>query len=155
MKKLLIPIIIVVALGVGAGAMFFILGGFDSGDPKPTPVWEPATQDVQWPAGDKFTTNLKGELGKYIVVDIVLVAKATEEEPDTIDAEVASLTSLLDSKKAVIRDTMISVLRSFSVEDMADSGAQNKIKAAMISALNKKLEIDNITGVLFDNFIVG
>jgi flagellar basal body-associated protein FliL len=157
MKKLMIPLIIVAALIVGAGAMFFILGGFDNfanGDDKPTPSWEPETQDAEWSCGDKFTSNLKGSLSNYVVVNIVLVVEGTEEDPDTIDQVMTDLTDMLDSKQAVIRDTIFYVLRSVSLEDARADGAQNKIKRTITDTLNAKLEIDNITGVLFDSFLV-
>jgi flagellar basal body-associated protein FliL len=155
MKKLLIPIVIIVALGIGAVGMYLILGG----EKDETP-WEPVSQTVERPGGDKFTCNLQGSMSHYVVANIALFVTATEKEPNTIDTVMADLTASLDAQDGVMRDTIITVLRSVTLEEAIADDAQRKIEDKIRKALNEKLNgIDdsfdnNITRVLFRDFLV-
>jgi flagellar basal body-associated protein FliL len=147
MEKLVKPIIIVIALCAVALTAFGCSGG-------PAEPWEPESQEVEWSCGDKFTANLK-DSSRYVIVDVVLVVQGTEEEPNTIDTVMTDLTDMLESKKVVIRDAIITALRDLTEEDMLDDNAQDNTKALLTDTVHELLDIDNITDVLFDSFLVG
>jgi flagellar basal body-associated protein FliL len=124
-------------------------------------VVELQTQNVEWSAGDKFTCNLKGSVEHYVVVEVTLIVTGTEEEPGTIDQIMSDLTAFLDEQDSLIRDTIITVLRSVTEEDAVADDAQTIIEGKICDAVNKELrkesedlDADIITGVLFSGFLV-
>jgi len=96
---------------------------------------------ITYSPGKEFLTNLK-DSGRYIKV--------------TIDLEVADKKNLkpLEERTSEIRDTIISVLRNKTSEEIEGSEGQNKLKQEIIDSLNNMLGQKIIVNVYFNDFVV-
>ena len=96
---------------------------------------------ITYSPGKEFLTNLK-DSGRYIKV--------------TIDLEVADKKNLkpLEERTSEIRDTIISVLRNKTSEEIEGSEGQKKLKQEIIDSLNNMLGQKIIVNVYFNDFVV-
>jgi flagellar FliL protein len=92
---------------------------------------------------DKFTVNLLSENGRRF-----LVAKVNLEE----DSE--ELTAELDKKTPLIRDIIISILSSKTVEEITTPKGKEKLKEEIVNQINKYLEDGEIKRVYFTEFVI-
>ncbi|MCF6201910.1 MAG: flagellar basal body-associated protein FliL [Hydrogenimonas sp.] len=92
---------------------------------------------------DKFTVNLMSENGRRY-----LVAKINLEE----DSE--ELTPELDKKTALIRDVIISILSSKTVEEITTAKGKAKLKDEIINQINKHLEDGEVRHIYFTEFVI-
>ncbi len=92
---------------------------------------------------DKFTVNLMSENGRRY-----LVAKINLEE----DSE--ELTPELDKKTALIRDIIISILSSKTIEEITTAKGKAKLKDEIINQINKYLEDGEIRHIYFTEFVI-
>ncbi|WP_457597028.1 flagellar basal body-associated protein FliL [Hydrogenimonas sp.] len=92
---------------------------------------------------DKFTVNLMSENGRRF-----LVAKLNLEE----DSE--ELTPELDKKTPLIRDIIISILSSKTVEEITTAKGKEKLKEEIITQINRHLDDGEIRHVYFTEFVI-
>lgn len=166
-KMLLIVIVIVLVLIIVLGAVAAILL---LGDDEEEAQAAPQTQKVQSaPASakksysssaigednrklseigvlyplDTFTVNLKSDSGRrYLKV--------------TMDLELSSqdLTAELDNKTAVIRDRIIRILTSKTLEEVTSRKGKDKLTQQIKDTLNSMLDQGQIQGVYFTEFVI-
>ena len=92
---------------------------------------------------DTFTVNLKSDNGRrYLKV--------------TMDLELSSqeLTAELDNKTAVIRDRIIRILISKTLEEVSSRKGKEKLTAQIRDTLNAMLDQGEIQGVYFTEFVI-
>ncbi|WP_456380653.1 flagellar basal body-associated protein FliL [Hydrogenimonas sp.] len=92
---------------------------------------------------DKFTVNLMSENGRRF-----LVVKMNLEE----DGE--ELTPELDKKTPLIRDIVISILSSKTVEEITTAKGKEKLKEEIIAQINRHLEDGEIRHIYFTEFVI-
>lgn len=95
---------------------------------------------TEFETGDYFVVNLK-DSNRLLKITIVLVL-----DTDTLE-------EMMTSSAFEIRDTIATILRDQDEETMRSidlSGVKEKIR----TGLNEKLEIDNITDILFTDIAV-
>ncbi len=117
MKKLLIPLIALVAIAaIGAGVYFMFI------------VEKPIVTTYYSP-GDVFVVNIRDttrlfKAGIHLVVndDSKLIEKLGENTP-------------------LVRDTILFILRSTPLEDLATIGSEEKLRRQIVDALNARLEL--------------
>lgn len=132
-KKILIIIIAVLLLAViGIGVYFLFLRGDDA--PPPEVV-------AYYPQSESFITNVN-ESNKLLKTTIVLVANKEELQP------------VLDANQFVIRNEILFILRSLTEADVKNTEVETLLGENIVQRLNEVLEIDNITGVLFTDFVM-
>ncbi len=166
-KMLMIIIIVVLLLIVilGAVAAFLLL----SGDEEEAATTTAQTQKVQsappvqkrsyssavseqsrklsqigvlYPL-DTFTVNLKSDNGRrYLKVTMDLELSGQE------------LTAELDNKTAVIRDRIIRILTSKTLEEVSSRKGKDKLTQQIKDALNAMLDDGQILGVYFTEFVI-
>jgi len=165
----LIIIIVVLILIILIGAVVAIL--FMGGDEEQPPAAAPVQQSVPannvgtsrsgggsssgLPVGetfdkigvmfplDTFTVNLLSESGrKYLKVQMNLELGGEE------------LAAELDGKKAVIRDIIIRILSSKSLEEISTMKGKDKLKQQIVDALNARLVDGKIKNVYFTDFVI-
>ena len=136
MKKILIIIIAVVIIGGGVGAYFLFFSNKDKDKDK-----EPEVILYTYPIEDAFITNVK-DSQKLLKTTIILVVN--KEKMD----------ELLEKNQYSIRDTILLILRSLTVEDISGMGIQERLRSEIPTALNKALKIDNIVSVYFGDFVM-
>jgi len=92
---------------------------------------------------DKFTVNLLSQNGsRYLVAKIDLEQENEEMTPE------------LDAKVSLIRDIIISILSSKTVEEISTPKGKEKLKEEIINQINKYLEDGEIKRIYFTNFVI-
>jgi len=90
-----------------------------------------------------FTVNLLNEGGRrYLRTKI------------DIEMNSENLMSELDRKNAIIRDTIIQVLSSKQIEEIATIDGKERLKDEIVKALNRLLIDGQIKNVYFTNFVI-
>ena len=92
---------------------------------------------------DNFTVNLLSDSGRrYLKVEMNL-----ELDDEEVAAE-------LDSKNAVVRDVVIRLLSSKTLEEISTAKGKEKLKEQMVNQLNLRLRDGNVRNVYFTEFVV-
>lgn len=150
----LVLIIIIVALVLVlliVGAVVAILSGGDneqtqnsapSAKEKPRKSMDSMQVGPMFPL-DSFTVNLLSDSGRrYLKVQLNL---------ELDDEEVASE---LESKTAVVRDTVIRLLSSKTLEEISTAKGKDNLKEQIVNQLNLRLRDGNVKNVYFTEFVV-
>jgi flagellar protein FliL len=92
---------------------------------------------------DNFTVNLLSDSGRrYLKVQMNL----------ELDGE--ELASELESKTAVVRDVIIRLLSSKTLEEISTAKGKDKLKEQVVNQLNLRLRDGNVRNVYFTEFVV-
>lgn len=130
-KKILIIILAVVVLAAIAVVLYLFV--FSDGEPK--------IVYTEFTPGEYFVTNVK-ESNRLVKITVVL-----QLNTDT-------LTETLTEKESVIRDTIGFLLRDTDEASFTSEEGLVRLGERITDSLNERLEIDNITGVLFYDFVL-
>lgn len=130
MKKIIIIAIVIIALGASAFFLFFN-----------KPKEEAEVSFYNYAIEDAFITNVR-ESQKLFKTSIILVVN--KEEMD----------EYLEENIYTIRDTILTILRSLTDEDISGMDIQDRLRNEISSALNNALGIDNIASVYFSDFVM-
>lgn len=116
--------------------------------PAPAPASGPVGNGSMTEVGmmyplDTFTVNLLSESGRrYLKVELNLEIEGEE------------LTVELDSKKPVLRDIIIRLLSSKTLEEISTIKGKDKLKEQIVSEINMRLKDGRILNVYFVDFVV-
>jgi flagellar FliL protein len=92
---------------------------------------------------DTFTVNLKSDAGRrYLKVTLSLELEGQE------------LSIELDSKSAVIRDRIIRILTSKTLEEISSKKGKQKISNQIMDTLNAMITDGEIKGIYFTEFVI-
>ncbi len=149
---ILIVVLLVLVLAIGGVVAYLMLSGDEAEDG--TVVKQEKVEKRRARHGDdigvgpmypldKFTVNLMSENGRRF-----LVAKINLEE----DSE--ELTPELDKKTPLIRDIVISILSSKTVEEITTAKGKEKLKEEIISQINRHLDDGEIRHIYFTEFVI-
>jgi len=150
---IIIVVLLVLLLIVGGVVAYLMLSGDDEENPeavkqekvekkKSHKEIDDLTVGPMYPL-DKFTVNLLSQNGsRYLVAKIDLEQENPEMTPE------------LDSKVSLIRDIIISILSSKTVEEISTPKGKEKLKEEIIDQINKYLEDGEVKRIYFTNFII-
>jgi flagellar basal body-associated protein FliL len=130
MKKIIIIVVILAAVGAGAYFLFFK----DQGEETKTELYNYAIKDA-------FITNVKDSV-KLCKTQVVLVVNEK------------GLEDTLDENLYTIRDTVLFILRDLTEEDIKSMDIQEKLRESIPQALNQALEVDYVVSVYFSDFVM-
>jgi len=92
---------------------------------------------------DTFTVNLKSDSGRrYLKVTLSL-----ELEGEELSLE-------LDAKTAVIRDRIIRILSSKTLEEISSKKGKSKVESQIMDTLNSMISDGKIKGIYFTEFVI-
>lgn len=92
---------------------------------------------------DTFTVNLKSDAGRrYLKVTMSL-----ELEGDELSLE-------LDAKTAVLRDRIIRILSSKTLEEISSKKGKGKVSSQVMDTLNSMISDGEIQGIYFTEFVI-
>jgi flagellar FliL protein len=92
---------------------------------------------------DTFTVNLKSDAGRrYLKVTL------------SLELEGAELSIELDGKAAVLRDRIIRILTSKTLEEISSKKGKQKISDQIMDTLNAMIKDGKIKGIYFTEFVV-
>jgi len=148
---ILIVVLLVLVLAIGGVVAYLMLSGDEAEDGtvvKQEKVEKKRHRGDDMQVGpmyplDKFTVNLMSENGRRF-----LVVKMNLEE----DGE--ELTPELDKKTPMIRDIIITILSSKTVEEITTAKGKEKLKEEIITQINRHLEDGEIRHVYFTEFVI-
>ena len=150
---IIIVVLLVLLLVVGGVVAYLMLSGDDEENPetvkqekvekkKSRKKVDDLTVGPMYPL-DKFTVNLLSQNGsRYLVAKIDLEQENPEMTPE------------LDTKVSLIRDIIISILSSKTVEEISTPKGKEKLKEEIINQINKYLEDGEVKRIYFTNFII-
>ncbi|MDR3277605.1 MAG: flagellar basal body-associated FliL family protein [Oscillospiraceae bacterium] len=130
MKKIIIILLAVVI--IGGGALYFFVFSGDK---------DPAEVITEYSPGEFFVTNVKDSPNLLKTMPVLVLN--TDKLQERLAAE-----------NTKIRDTINAVLSEFNAEALTAADARDKVKEAIISAVNARLEIDNVVDVWFNDFVM-
>lgn len=92
---------------------------------------------------DTFTVNLKSDAGRrYLKVTLSLELEGKE------------LSIELDAKAAVLRDRIIRILTSKTLEEISSKKGKQKVSAQIMDTLNAMISDGQIKGIYFTEFVI-
>jgi len=92
---------------------------------------------------DTFTVNLLSESGRrYLKVEMNLEINGEE------------LAAELDAKSPVVRDVVIRLLSSKSLEEISTAKGKDKLKSQIVDQLNMRLRDGRVKNIYFTEFVV-
>ena len=141
-NKWLLSIVVLVAIVVGAVVSF----GFTSGKAQEIMAGFSKEEAIEVTVPlEEFLINLdSGDSAKKNFLKIELSLYSTKEDADV----------LLNANVAEIRDTIISVLRKKSVDNVfVEEEGKLIIKKELIEAINKKLDTDAVEDIFITNIV--
>jgi flagellar FliL protein len=148
---IIIAVLVVVLIIVGV-VVAMLAGGDDeaqsqnnnapSAKERPAKLMDAMEVGPMFPL-DTFTVNLLSDNGRrYLKVQMNL----------ELDGE--ELAAELESKTAVIRDVVIRLLSSKTLEEISTAKGKDKLKEQIVNQLNLRLRDGNIRNVYFTEFVV-
>ena len=147
---LIIIIVVLVLVLLIVGVVVAMLAGGDeqpqssapSAKEKPAKMMDSMEVGPMFPL-DTFTVNLLSDSGRrYLKVQMNL----------ELDGE--ELAVELESKTAVVRDVVIRLLSSKTLEEISTAKGKDKLKEQIVNQLNLRLRDGNLRHVYFTEFVV-
>lgn len=135
-KKLLIILIAVIVLLGGAAAAYFLLFAEKEAPPEPRSTYVP---------GEYFVTNIKDSASLVKVTIVLEVNKAADD---------AEFQAFLQANNHIIRDTIISVMRSKTYEELMAQDVKSMLSSEIVSQVNQNLGIDNVKAIYLNDYMV-
>ena len=131
MKKIII--IAAIALVVVAAAVYFL---FLQPPPKP--------ETSYYTPGDYFVTNIK-DSSRLLKATIILEVMSTKTE---------EVTEYLTENNHIIRDNILATLRNKTEDQLREASSQDALRDEIIDNLNQQMEIDYLTTLYFNDFVI-
>ncbi|OIP56038.1 MAG: flagellar basal body protein FliL [Helicobacteraceae bacterium CG2_30_36_10] len=163
MLMIIIIVVLILIILVGAVVSILLMGGNDEVASSPAPRVQVKSISnerrnssisdmgesrklsqigVLYPL-DTFTVNLKSDSGRrYLKVTM------------SLELEGAELSLELDSKAPVIRDRVIRILTSKSLEEISSKKGKQKISDQIMDTLNAMISDGQIKGIYFTEFVI-
>jgi flagellar FliL protein len=92
---------------------------------------------------DTFTVNLKSDAGRRYLKATMSLELSGEE-----------LSVELDAKKAVLRDRIIRILSSKTLEEISSKKGKKKVSEQIMNTLNAMITDGKIQGIYFTDFVI-
>ena len=156
MMLIIIIAVLVLLLVIGGVAAFLLSGGeeeaqqMDQSEPssksaspkKQKKRMESLTVGPMYPL-DNFIVNLLSDSGRRFLKTQINLEMDSED-----------LAAELDSKVPVIRDIIIRVLTSKTLEEISTAKGKDKLKDALVNQLNMRLQDGEINNLYFTEFVI-
>ncbi|WP_428738415.1 flagellar basal body-associated protein FliL [Sulfurimonas sp.] len=163
-KLLMIIIIVVLVLIILLGAVAFLfIGGDDEAAVSSAPVQQEKPKKtikkssnydgdedlrslneigILYPL-DTFTVNLKSDSGRRFLKTTI-----------SLELEGEELSLELDAKAPVLRDRIIRILTSKTLEEVSSKKGKNKLSQQIMDTLNSMISDGRIKGIYFTEFVI-
>ena len=164
MLMIIIIVVLVLIIIIGAVVAVLLMSGDDeavdastpqakekSVAPQRTKHIENASIDEERPLSeigilyplDTFTVNLKSDSGRRYLKATMSLELSGEE-----------LSTELDAKKAVLRDRIIRILSSKTLEEISSRKGKKKVSEQIMNTLNAMITDGRIKGIYFTEFVI-
>ncbi|MGP1581030.1 MAG: flagellar basal body-associated protein FliL [Wolinella sp.] len=162
-KLVIIIIAAVIALLLIVATILVIVlnsGGDEHERNAGAPTAGQMSQSAPPAAGTPRSAGAKLSVGPMYAFDQFIVNLTTQSGrrylKTTMNVELTqpALTAELDTKRAVVRDTVISILSSKSIEEISTSKGKDKLKSELVERLNEFLVDGKIADLFFTEFVI-
>jgi len=127
------PIVIILAAAVAGVLLYFFVFKNMGGE-------KPVVYDYYSP-GEYFVTNVKGSSNLFKTSPVLVVDNS-------------SIIDTLTKKNALVRDTIIFILRDYTRDELNEVSTHKDIRLKIIAALNERLETEAIVDVYFNDYVI-
>ncbi len=163
MLMIIIIVVLILIILVGAVVAFLMMGDDDEAEPVREPQAKERTISkssrssssssmddsrqlsdigILYPL-DTFTVNLKSDTGsRYLKVTMSL-----ELEGEELSLE-------LDAKMPVLKDRIIRILSSKTIEEISSKKGKSKVSSQIMDTLNSMIADGQIRGIYFTEFVI-
>lgn len=161
-KVLIIAIVLILIVVMSVGSAFFIAskvnktsgGAINTVEMKKNTGKESENfvDDTKFGATIEFgeyTINLKENEPRYLVVRINF-----ELDPDIREKKVANIQATIESKKVIMQDRVLSILRSKSIADLQADIENVALKKEITDEVNRILGEKIVKTVRFNNWLI-
>lgn len=154
-KIVLIIIIVLIIMAILLGVAFYFMTKDSTISPSAN---VPQTQDMGTNASQTNANYIR--IGPIYQLDQFIVNLLTQSGrrylKTTIDLEMtnAELQNELNSKRAAVRDTIVEILSSKSLEEVSTTRGKEKLKEEIVQRLNEFLVDGKIRNVFFIDFVI-
>ncbi|MHC1682503.1 MAG: flagellar basal body-associated protein FliL [Clostridiaceae bacterium] len=139
-KIIIILLALILIAGIGFGAYYVLVLSKNTVHVEEHPYKDMVTFSL----GDPFTVNLADKEVFILKTKINVVYKTNSK-----------LTEELTTKKAILRDRVIAVIRTKTENELTTDKNLEKFKAQIIEAINPVLEEGQVEEVVTEEFITG
>ncbi len=156
---IIVIVVLVLVILIGAVVTMLMMGGDEeeAGQQRAPQAYE---RSVNQQGGDKNYNAPLAEIGPMFPLDTFTVNLLSESGRRYLKVEMnlelngEELGMELDSKTAVIRDIVIRLLSSKSLEEISTAKGKDKLKEQIVDQLNMRLRDGRINNVYFTEFVV-
>ena len=139
MKKLAVPLIIVLVLALG-GAAYMLFFKKAEAQPEEKKKVTYFTYTLE----DSFITNIKNSQSLFKTSITLEVIEDKKEEQ----------TAFLTENVPVIRDSILFLLREKTYDELRASDIRDKLSKEIVDMLNEKLDTDYLKSVYFNEYVI-
>jgi len=162
MMLIIIVVVLILVILIGAVVTILMMGGDSKSEEKDSKAIE-KTEKV---AGEKKeTSGVEGsrtldKIGILLPLDTFTVNLMSESGSRYLKATISlelsgkELTEELEAKKPVIRDKILRLLSSKSIEEVSTLKGKDQLSEQILQQLNPMLKDGSINGVYFTDFVI-
>ncbi len=162
---IIVIVVLILVILVGAVVAILFMGGDDeeataTNTPAPKEISVNENRPKRLTSGTNRTSGTFSEIGPMFPLDTFTVNLLSESGRRYLKVQMnlelsgEELGIELDTRKAVIRDIIIRLLSSKSLEEISTSKGKEKLKDQIVDQLNMRLSDGKINNVYFTEFVV-
>ncbi len=162
MMLVIIIVVLILVILIGAVVTILMMGGDSKSEEKASK----ATEKTEKVAGEKKETpgaegsRTLDKIGILLPLDTFTVNLMSESGSRYLKATISlelsgkELTEELEAKKPVIRDKILRLLSSKSIEEVSTLKGKDQLSEQIMQQLNPMLKDGSINGVYFTDFVI-
>lgn len=164
MMLIIIIVVLILVILIGAIVAILMMGGdsksADAAKPQAVEKTEKAEGNKKAAGEGSETSRTLDKIGTLYPLDTFTVNLLSENGSRYLKAQVSlelsgpELAAELDKKKAVIRDKILRLLSSKSLEEVSTLKGKDKLSEQILDILNPMLNDGSINGVYFTDFVI-
>ncbi len=165
MMLIIIIVVLILVILIGAVVTILMMGGDSKSEEKASKASK-ATEKTEKVAGEKKPTpgaessRTLDKIGILLPLDTFTVNLMSESGSRYLKATISlelsgkELTEELEAKKPVIRDKILRLLSSKSIEEVSTLKGKDQLSEQIMQQLNPMLKDGSINGVYFTDFVI-
>jgi len=162
---MIIIIAVLVLIIIGGGATAVLLMGDDEEQVQPQQQMTPQTQEVRKSSrsrssGDMMSSRKLSDIGILYPLDTFTVNLKSDQGRRYLKATISlelngeELSLELDNKSPVIRDRIIRILSSKTLEEISSKKGKQKVSDQIIDTMNSMIVDGSVKGIYFTEFVI-
>jgi len=161
---MIIIIAVLVLIIIGGGATAFLLMGDDeqvqTQQQMPAPTQEVRKSSRSRSSGDSMNSRKLSDIGILYPLDTFTVNLKSDQGRRYLKATISlelngeELSLELDNKSPVIRDRIIRILSSKTLEEISSKKGKQKVSDQIVDTMNSMIVDGSVKGIYFTEFVI-